>query len=51
MERGGGGGDSGWRGVGEEGIVDGEGGGGGDSGWRGVGEEGIVDGEGWGRRG
>ena len=25
MERGGGGGDSGWRGVGEEGIVDGEG--------------------------
>ena len=37
MERGGGGGDSGWRGVGEEGIVDGGGG--------------IVDGEGWGRRG
>ena len=51
MERGGGGGDSGWREVGEEGIVGGEGGGGGDSGWRGVGEEGIVDGERWGRRG
>ena len=45
MERGGGGGDSGWRGVGEKGIVDGEGWGEGDSG---VGEERIV---GWGWRG